>query len=66
VREVDPLSDRLRKWDALGAAEEDLMKQRIVNVGKPVPMPPSSGKSKKDRSKMKAAKQARKKQRGRR
>jgi hypothetical protein len=65
---VDPLKQNLDGWetDGLKRAERDLMNQRIVNVGKPVPMPPSSGKSKKDRSKMKAAKQARKKQRGRR
>lgn len=49
--------------DLLNMVEQDLMKQRIVNVGKPVPMPPSSGKSAKHRSKVKAAKQARKKQR---
>lgn len=52
--------------DPLARVEDDLMKQRIVNIGKPVSMPPAAGKSPKHRAKGKAAKQARKKQRGRR
>lgn len=44
--------------------ERDLTTQRIVNVGKPVSMPPSGSKSKAARAKGKASKQARKKNRG--